>query len=85
MMKINILARQGRFRLENYHHSIGLNFSKSDWINYCEKINSKDNSPKNRDESRAFYDSVRDIESFKNGYKLIRIKHGEYDWEIHRR
>ena len=58
-----------------------MNFSKSDWINYCEKINAKDNSPKNRDESRAFYDSVRDIESFKNGYKLIRIKHGEYDWE----
>ena len=67
--------------LENYPSTIKLNFSKEAWINACKKINAKDNSPIDRDEKRAFYDTVRDIESFRHGYKLVRIKHGTIDWE----
>lgn len=67
--------------LENYPSTIKLNFSKETWINACKKINAKDNSPIDRDEKRAFYDTVRDIEAFRHGYKLVRIKHGDIDWE----
>jgi len=34
-----------------------------------------------KDEKRAFYDCVRDIEANKQGYTLVRIKHGDIDWE----
>lgn len=67
--------------LENYPSTIKLNFSKETWINACRKINAKDNRPIDRDEKRAFYDTVRDIEAFRHGYKLVRIKHGDIDWE----
>ena len=67
--------------LENYPPSIKLNFSKKDWIDSCKTINAKDNNPIDRDEKRAFYDTVRDIEAYKNGYKLVRIKHGDIDWK----
>lgn len=73
-------ARQ--ITLENYPPTIKLHFSKESWINACKKINAKDNSPIDRDEKRAFYDTVRDIEAFRNGYKLVRIKHGDIDWEV---
>lgn len=72
-------ARQ--ITLENYPKNVVLNFSKSAWIESCKNINSKDNSPIDRDEKRAFYDTVRDIEAYKHGYRLIRIKHGDFDWE----
>lgn len=70
-----------KISLENYPKNIILYFSKEFWIKSCEKINAKDNSPIDRDEKRAFYDSVRDIEADKHGYKLLRIKHGEVNWE----
>ncbi len=70
-----------KITLENYPDEIKLNYSKTDWIDYCAKINAKDNAPADRDEKRAFYDSVRDIEAYKNNYRLIRIKHGEFDWK----
>lgn len=72
-------ARQ--ISLSNYPEDIKLNFNKVSWMNSCESIGAKDNHPHNRDEVRAFYDSVRDIETSKHGYRLIRIKHGDYDWE----
>lgn len=72
-------ARQ--ITLENYPPTIKLHFSKESWINACKKINAKDNSPIDRDEKRAFYDTVRDIEAYRHGYKLVRIKHGDIDWE----
>jgi very-short-patch-repair endonuclease len=70
-----------KITLENYHKNVQLNYSKTEWIEACDKINSKDNNPIDRDEKRAYYDSVRDIEAFKNGYLLLRIKHGDIDWE----
>jgi very-short-patch-repair endonuclease len=72
-------ARQ--ISLENYPEDVIPNFNVGYWIDSCKAINARDNHPSNRDEVRAFYDSVRDIESFKHGYRLIRIKHGDYDWE----
>lgn len=51
------------------------------WIKACEDIGAKDNAPANRDEVRAYYDSTRDIACFENGYKLVRIMHGQIDFE----
>jgi len=70
-----------KLALENYPEGIRLGFSRDDWIKSCETIGASDKTPKDRDERRAFYDSVRDIEASKYGYRLIRIKHGEVDWE----
>jgi hypothetical protein len=71
-----------KITLENYSANIQLNFPKEKWIEACEKMNRKDNFPIDRDERRAYFDTVRDIEAFKHGYKLIRIKHGDFDWEM---
>jgi|GEM_PF-670455 len=70
-----------KISLENYPNCLGLNFSKEVWISACERINAKDNNPIDRDEKRAFYDAVRDIEASNNGFRLVRIKHGDVDWE----
>lgn len=51
------------------------------WKRACECIQAKDNNPPCRDETRAFYDSTRDIEAYKHGYVLIRIMHGQIDFE----
>ena len=69
-----------KLTLENYPENVRVYFSKDYWIEQCNKINAKDNHPVDRDEKRAYYDAVRDIEAFKHGYKLIRIKHGDFDW-----
>lgn len=69
-----------KITLENYPKNVKVYFDKDYWIEQCNKINAKDNHPIDRDEKRAYYDAVRDIEAFKNGYKLIRIKHGDFDW-----
>lgn len=66
--------------MENYPKNVKIYFSKAYWIQQCNKINAKDNYPVDRDEKRAYYDAVRDIEAFKHGYKLIRIKHSDFDW-----
>lgn len=72
------LARKAA--LESYMDFIPLHFDKQRWIDTCQNIQAKDNDPINRDEIRAYYDSIRDIQSAQNGYKLIRIMHGAYDW-----
>lgn len=60
---------------------IPLCFDKNLWIRACTDIDARDNQPINRDEIRAFYDSTRDIEAYKNGYRLVRIMHGQIDFE----
>lgn len=66
--------------LEAYPSDIELSFDKELWKQACLDIKAKDGNPANRDEIRAFYDSTRDIEAAKHGYKLVRIMHGQFDW-----
>ena len=73
------LARKAA--LDSYPDSLQLHFDKQLWINKCDQIRAQDNQPPNRDETRAYYDSIRDILSAKNGYRLIRIMHEQFDWE----
>lgn len=69
-----------RISLEAYD-DIDVLFDRSLWIKACRDINAKDNSPVNRDEIRAYYDSTRDIACYEHGYHLLRIMHGQIDFE----
>ena len=69
-----------KLSLEAYR-SIPLCFDRESWIKACSDIQAKDNNPENRDEVRAFYDSTRDIEAAKHEYCLVRIMHGQIDFE----
>ena len=60
-----------KISLENYPSDIKLFYNKDEWINRCEEIHAQDNDPIYRDEQRAYRDSIRDIEAYKNGYKLL--------------
>jgi len=72
---------QARYQsLAAYPEAVGLGYDKKLWMQACKDIQAKDNSPQNRDEIRAFYDSARDIECARHGYKLVRIMHGQFDW-----
>ena len=66
-----------------YPENIAFAFDIGYWKDECNRIKAKDRDKKkpDRDEQRAFYDSVRDILAARNGMTLIRIKHGDYDWE----
>lgn len=71
-----------KITLENYPNNLKLNFSREKWINTCDDIRAKDGNPPGRDNIRAFYDCVRDIEiSKKREFKLVRVRHGDFDWE----
>ena len=69
-----------RIALDAYRE-IPVCFDREQWIRACEDVQAKDNTPKNRDEIRAYYDSTRDIECAKHGYRLVRIMHGQIDFE----
>ena len=67
--------------LQHYPRNIAVGFDVAQWIAHCEAIAAVDNDPPYRDEQRAFYDSVRDLLAGKNGYRVVRLKHGAFDWE----
>lgn len=66
--------------LLNYPGDVTLGFDKGAWIAACERIRASDRHPKDRDEQRAFYDSLRDILGSRNGMTVMRIKKGDCDW-----
>lgn len=67
--------------LESYRN-IPVCFDRELWIKACDDIDAKDNAPQNRDEVRAYYDSTRDIECYKHGYRIVRIMHGQINFEM---
>jgi len=66
--------------LRNYPADMKLGFDKDEWINECEKIKANDPTPYNRDETRAFYDSLRDILATRHGLTVKRTKTKDCDW-----
>ena len=69
-----------RVSLESYR-KVDVFFDRELWIKACSDVGAKDNAPANRDEVRAYYDSIRDIACAQNGYRLVRIMHGQIDFE----
>jgi hypothetical protein len=66
--------------LELYPPDVAIGFDRTEWIAHCNTIAAKDDDPPYRDEQRAFYGSVRDLLAPRNGYRVIRLKHGAQDW-----
>jgi len=66
--------------LSCYPSDLYVGFDINEWRKSCESIRAVDIDPIYRDEQRAFYDSTRDILAARNGMTLIRIKHGDVDW-----
>ena len=67
--------------LRLYPRAAAIGFDAAEWIGHCDRIAAIDNDPPYQDEQRAFYDSVRDILAGANGYRVVRLKHGAFDWE----
>ena len=66
--------------LSCYPSDLYVGFDIGKWRKSCESIRAVDTDPIYRDEQRAFYDSTRDILAVRNGMTLIRLKHGDVDW-----
>lgn len=72
------LARKAA--LEQYPSDLAVGFSVADWTQACDTVRASDPTPPTRDETRAFYDTVRDFEVPRHGLTLIRLRHGDVDW-----
>lgn len=72
---------EARRRSLQSYKNIPTLFDRNLWMKACADIQAKDGNPANRDEVRAYYDSTRDIEAYKHGYRLVRIMHGQIDFE----
>jgi hypothetical protein len=56
-------------------------FDCSRWVELCEKINARDNTPPFRDEQRAWYDTLRDLVPETLGMRpTVRLHADEFQW-----
>jgi hypothetical protein len=71
-----------RISLSRYPSDLRLGFDRTRWMALCEQINAKDNDPSDRDEARAWYDSLRDFfPIIGSGFKpTVRIQMGAFRW-----
>ena len=70
-----------KISLQNYPDDHGLGFSSAKWIALCDKHDSKDNDPHDRDEQRAWYDTLRDFLPEIKGLKpTVRLYSNEMQW-----
>lgn len=67
--------------LSNYPAELSLGFDNEKWEQLCGSINAKDNDPHDRDEARAWYDTLRDFLPIIKGFNpTIRFYMGDYKW-----
>lgn len=74
-------SRARMVSLLHYPEELKLGFDPKTWIALCEKIDAKDNDPEDRDEQRAWYDTMRDFLPVIAGLNpTIRIHMAAHDW-----
>lgn len=67
--------------LANYPEQIAVGFSIARWQALCREIDAADNTPFDRDERRAWYDTLRDLLPPAHGLQpTVRLYAGETDW-----
>lgn len=67
--------------LKNYPFDLKVGFDKQKWAKLCEDLHKKDNDPLDRDEQRAWYDTMRDFSPFiLNFNPTIRLFARDYVW-----
>lgn len=70
-----------KITFENYPEELKLGFDRERWIELCKKIKAKDNNPLDRDEQRAWYDTVRDfLPTIKGLNPTIRLFASDFEW-----
>ena len=67
--------------LANYPEKFIVGFSRRRWLELCRKINAEDHQPFDRDERRAWYDSLRDLVPSLYGYQpTVRLYAEQTQW-----
>jgi len=67
--------------LSFYSHDIRMGFSVTRWQELCREIAAEDDVPIDRDERRAWYDTLRDLVPNLHGFQpTVRLYAGEYPW-----
>lgn len=67
--------------LSLYPDDLKLGFSPSRWRELCSETNAEDNQPFDRDERRAWYDTLRDLVPTVYGFEpTVRLYAGAYPW-----
>ena len=74
-------SRARAIALEHYADTLSLGFSVSHWLKLCRTINAVDDHPIDRDERRAWYDTLRDLVPLVNGLNpTVRLYAGDRQW-----
>ena len=67
--------------LSLYPRGLKLGYDRKVWLNRCQELNRHDNDPADRDEKRAWYDTLRDILPITFGMRpTIRVFAKEIIW-----
>ena len=67
--------------LSLYPEYIQLGFPLHRWQDLCREIDAKDDEPVDRDERRAWYDTLRDLVPTLHGFNpTVRLYAGEFEW-----
>ena len=67
--------------LSLYPDQIDVGFSLSHWKKLCREIDANDDQPFDRDERRAWYDTLRDLVPNQYGFKpTVRLYAADYPW-----
>jgi hypothetical protein len=67
--------------LNNYPDEIQVGFSIPRWQELCRNIDAEDDQPFDRDERRAWYDTLRDLVPLVHGFKpTVRLYGAELEW-----
>ncbi len=70
-----------RLALENYPDNLEVEFDRQLWIQLCKNIQAKDNDPLDRDERRAWYDTLRDfLPTVKGLSPTVRLYAADRPW-----
>jgi hypothetical protein len=74
-------TRPRRVTLALYPDNFNSGFSLSNWQELCRQIDAQDDQPFDRDERRAWYDTLRDLVPMVHGFKpTVRLYAGEFAW-----
>lgn len=74
-------SRARLITLSLYPETIPLGFSLARWQQLCRDIDARDNRPIDRDERRAWYDTLRDLVPLVHGFEpTIRLCGAETPW-----
>lgn len=74
-------TRPRELTLEHYLPELSVGFSIPQWIDLCKRIKAEDLEPPDRDERRAWYDTLRDLVPSLHGFKpTVRVYSEAIGW-----